>query len=865
MVSKPINDDVFETDDEGVERKPKVSPPAFLHDAVSKAIDKWDQITKGESPPAGYSPIPGGTKGGYRAGQPGSYTYWYPHDYSPHAGARNIAYPKEEDHPELAQQKVRAALDRVKQFVRHAHEHVWHAIQHTAAELPMAAEGLKLLAGGTRPESHHIHAMVSVGTAIGTAALVGSGAGAVAGAAVIGKKFMLHVALQALHRYLNHAYTGVAALDFVHEIAAAGDLFLSDQEVATLSKADNAEMRKLSDGVLDEMETVLGWPWTPDQIKQIEQRKDKSKTKMSKAGEGSRGGHVIGHTPSGKAIYTNKHSGGSFLKEHAGWSKEDHEAASDEHSHQAVISSSLVGHLRMRNESLDEAPATTLLAQVSYHKRMADAHTKAAEGNDVGAASMANMAATHHTAAFTVPQEGAMAAKSEVFEVSDLSKAESYLASISRQQSQHAAAGGKFAGAGEGSRGGHIIGHTSSGKAIYAAGFTAVGFHEAHAGWTKEDHNEASKTHSDLIGSGKTRLGAGYHMAMADAHTKAAMSILPEGKNPGRLAETYTRNHTAAGEAAASAAKHFRSATQRNAFKSDHQEITMQKALVHDPMDLVKGQIGPDEIRKARSLSDQAETEFTPTDDVSKADNTLDLIKGQRQLPVGAKVRLGSMVMPVLPPAELRPERSRPGLLPPARVIGRQHDNRERQGFTRAPDGTIMDPRSGLRSPRVRKSEEFIAADDSEDHLAKAKKSKGPKADYFRTVAHHDIPFTGTPGKGHQVGGYPVGKHVHGNKDGGFEARADPDKEKEEAKGWSDTMAHARERVQGKDAPKGKKPTKTAPPKGNDSGGPAPKGDVFEVKEDHGIGGVIADVARIANEARTGKKIHKGDTFLAVE
>ena len=43
-------------------------------------------------------------------------------------------------------------------------------------------------------------------------------------------------------------------------------------------------------------------------------------------------------------------------------------------------------------------------------------------------------------------------------------------------------------------------------------------------------------------------------------------------------------------------------------------------------------------------------------------------------------------------------------------------------------------------------------------------KGKRVPADYFRTVAHHDIPFTGKPGKGTQVGGYPVGKHVAGGK-----------------------------------------------------------------------------------------------------
>lgn len=47
---------------------------------------------------------------------------------------------------------------------------------------------------------------------------------------------------------------------------------------------------------------------------------------------------------------------------------------------------------------------------------------------------------------------------------------------------------------GEGTRGGKIIGHTSSGKPIYGSHG-----HPSHGGFTKDDHFQAAKKHEELV------------------------------------------------------------------------------------------------------------------------------------------------------------------------------------------------------------------------------------------------------------------------------------------------------------------------------------------------------------------------------
>lgn len=68
-------------------------------------------------------------------------------------------------------------------------------------------------------------------------------------------------------------------------------------------------------------------------------------TIIEKAGEGSRGGHIIGHTKSGKPVYANK---GIMAKEYDNYSSQDHMDASEIHAEKSR------GH---REESYKSSPS----------------------------------------------------------------------------------------------------------------------------------------------------------------------------------------------------------------------------------------------------------------------------------------------------------------------------------------------------------------------------------------------------------------------------------------------------------------------------------------------------------------------------
>lgn len=80
--------------------------------------------------------------------------------------------------------------------------------------------------------------------------------------------------------------------------------------------------------------------------------------------------------------------------------------------------------------------------------------------------------------------------------------------------------------AGEGSKGGHVIGHTTSGKPIYAAG------NRGNAGrdWKHSDHAEAAKAHSNEIKKLREKMDdlgrhANYHDRMSKQTKKTPIGI----------------------------------------------------------------------------------------------------------------------------------------------------------------------------------------------------------------------------------------------------------------------------------------------------------------------------------------------------
>jgi len=93
---------------------------------------------------------------------------------------------------------------------------------------------------------------------------------------------------------------------------------------------------------------------------------------------------------------------------------------------------------------------------------------------------------------------------------------------------------------GEGARGGRVIGHTRSGKPIYAHGGNSLGL-RIHRGWSGEDHQDAHAAHYALAvkHGGMARSPdmtpqehaevAEHHALVAEHHRKKAAKLMGEG------------------------------------------------------------------------------------------------------------------------------------------------------------------------------------------------------------------------------------------------------------------------------------------------------------------------------------------------
>ena len=236
-------------------------------------------------------------------------------------------------------------------------------------------------------------------------------------------------------------------------------------------------------------------------------------------GEGSRGGNVIGHTSSGKPIY--EHTPGKaegFHKRHAGWSKEDHAEAAAKHRGRSD------GHTRVyqgtshrTEDSRRESNHSWHMSK--YHNSMTQAHMAAARPKN--------------------PHEGVKL---------HTDNAHSHHSEASEYTKKSLVKGG-----GEGSRGGKVVGHTSSGKPIYqshqhndihgqkpAHAARHGNFDRHYADYKSGDHIDAQHHHlehsrkhheaaEDLAKEGKHdeasehTKAAHYHQAQIDAHSHAKL------------------------------------------------------------------------------------------------------------------------------------------------------------------------------------------------------------------------------------------------------------------------------------------------------------------------------------------------------
>ena len=193
---------------------------------------------------------------------------------------------------------------------------------------------------------------------------------------------------------------------------------------------------------------------------------------LAKAGEGSRGGHVVGHTRSGKPIYGNI---ADSQKHDKHYTFEDHEDAAEFH--------------RKLHKKYKEAPG-------------ADTASEEAKGKMRDRIYHHNVNANYHEVqADKKGKRHVAGAGDNVFEqhkrkiaVADSKMPDAIRNMLYKAEEAYALLLGEpLEKAGEGSKGGKVIGHTKSGKPVYAEHGPQ---HPDYKGFTAEDHHDAYKAHA---------------------------------------------------------------------------------------------------------------------------------------------------------------------------------------------------------------------------------------------------------------------------------------------------------------------------------------------------------------------------------
>ena len=241
---------------------------------------------------------------------------------------------------------------------------------------------------------------------------------------------------------------------------------------------------------------------------------DPDEDTMQKA-EGDRGGHVIGHTSTGKPIYAAPAGYGALVAaRESARGTPGHEAAKD------------------AKDDAEETHVTAHKFSAKEHGEAAAVHEKLEDdglkSNNPGKAYVHRQMRVAHLNAMTMTKGGDMAdpfdSLCKAFPIPEMQK-------------------------GEGDRGGHVVGHTAGGKPVYESkaidfkqapgpsgrvlGKTASGkdMHEhpgrsqkaiekRYEGWSANDHYEASKR----FAAAHSTTGMSHLGKMADFHQKAGMA-----------------------------------------------------------------------------------------------------------------------------------------------------------------------------------------------------------------------------------------------------------------------------------------------------------------------------------------------------
>jgi len=192
--------------------------------------------------------------------------------------------------------------------------------------------------------------------------------------------------------------------------------------------------------------------------------------RKGEGGEGSRGGHVIGHTSGGKAIYEEHHHGDydAIDEKTKNWGPRDHQEAAQFHENLA----------KKNLKNVDETPVGRQAGTAYYgHNAAAIVHTALAY--------VKGTSAEERSANRKLEREGRGEIRHIPGDAGNLPQTKFVSHSLQK--------GVLSKSTGEGSRGGQVIGRTSRGNAIYASGQHAKQLPD----WTAQEHHEASAAHQE--------------------------------------------------------------------------------------------------------------------------------------------------------------------------------------------------------------------------------------------------------------------------------------------------------------------------------------------------------------------------------
>ncbi len=255
---------------------------------------------------------------------------------------------------------------------------------------------------------------------------------------------------------------------------------------------------------------------------------------LEKAGEGSRGGTIVGHTKSGKPIY---HSIGESKQHDHHYTVEDHQDAASHHRQAQKKYETAPG-----KDTASAEGKVTMRDRIAHHNTNANYHEMHADilKEKQGVVKQKSLPEKNtpewHKLKIAKDTMKMNPAMSGVMGGPSHAEAEKTLKEygLTKSEDAYELLGLKLEKSGEGSKGGHVIGHTKSGKPVYAE----AGIHnKEYKGFSAQDHSDAAELHfykhnvhtqksNGTIHTSGTRESeqalAAHHVQTAKAHNETA-------------------------------------------------------------------------------------------------------------------------------------------------------------------------------------------------------------------------------------------------------------------------------------------------------------------------------------------------------